>query len=338
LIAGRGPIIVDSVAFQTLRLSEVRLMVMLFSDPRMLEHVPSPTHPEKPERLRAVLRHLDRTGISKHSPIRPARPATDLELLRVHSAGQIAAIEAVAARGGGQIEVDTWVSPGSPLAARLAAGAVVDAVGAVVAGPDRRAFCAVRPPGHHARPDEPMGFCLFGSVAVAAADAVHRLGLERVLIVDWDVHHGNGTQEMFYSDPNVAFLSIHRDPFYPGTGARNETGTGRGLGLTKNVPLAFGTSRADYLAAFRLALEAMAEKVRPELVILSAGFDAHAEDPVGSLGLEVEDFETMTKDVLQVAETHAGGRLVSVLEGGYNVSILAGCVAAHLLAMGAEAD
>jgi acetoin utilization deacetylase AcuC-like enzyme len=313
-------------------------MVMLFSDSRMLEHIPSPTHPERPERLRAVLRHLERTGISSRCPGMPVRPATDEELLRVHSAGHIAAVDAFAARGGGQIEVDTWVSPGSPLAARLAAGAVVDAVSAVVEGPERRAFCVVRPPGHHARPDGPMGFCLFGSVAVAARDAVHRLGLERVLIVDWDVHHGNGTQEIFYDDPRVAFLSIHRYPFYPGSGAKSETGTGPGLGMTRNVPLPFGISRNEYRAAFRVSLEAMADQVRPELIILSAGFDAHAEDPVGSLGLEVEDFETMTRDVLEVAEVHAQGRLVSVLEGGYNVSILAGCVAAHLQAMGAEAS
>jgi acetoin utilization deacetylase AcuC-like enzyme len=143
---------------------------------------------------------------------------------------------------------------------------------------------------------------------------------------------------MFYDDPNVAFLSIHRYPFYPGTGAKNETGSGRGLGLTRNVPLPFGTPRSEYLAAFRSSLEAMADQVRPELILLSAGFDAHAEDPVGSLGLEVEDFEAMTKDILDVAETHAGGRIVSVMEGGYNVSILAGCVAAHLQAMGAEVD
>ena len=314
------------------------VMVMLFSDLRMLEHVPSSSHPERPDRLGAVLRHLERTGISRHSPIRPIRPATDEELLRVHSAGHVGAVDSFAAQGGGRIEVDTWVSPGSPLAARLAAGAVVDAVSAVVEGPDRRAFCAVRPPGHHARPDEPMGFCLFGSVAVAASDAVHRLDLNRILIVDWDVHHGNGTQEMFYDDPKIAFLSIHRHPFYPGSGASDETGTGHGLGLTKNVPLAFGTPREEYLAAFRINLEDMADRFRPELVILSAGFDAHAEDPVGSLGLEVEDFEAMTRNVLDVAETHAQGRLVSVLEGGYNVSILAGCVAAHLRAMGAEAD
>jgi acetoin utilization deacetylase AcuC-like enzyme len=183
-----------------------------------------------------------------------------------------------------------------------------------------------------------MGFCLFGSVAAAAADAVDRLGLSRVLIVDWDVHHGNGTQEMFYDDPRIAFFSIHRYPFYPGSGAADETGTGQGLGFTRNVPLAFGTSPKDYLAAFRSSLEAMADRIKPELILLSAGFDAHAEDPVGNLGLEVEHFEVMTAEVLQIAETHAQGRIVSVLEGGYNVPILAGCVAAHLVALGAKVD
>ncbi len=313
-------------------------MVTIYTDRRMIEHRPSPTHPERPERLATVLRHLDRTGISRRNIMQPVRPATDEELLRVHSARHLVAIDAFAARGGGQIEADTWLSPESPLAGRLAAGAVVDAVNSVITGSDPRAFCAVRPPGHHARPDEPMGFCLFGSVAVGAADAVARHGLNRVLIVDWDVHHGNGTQEMFYDDPRVAFLSIHRYPFYPGSGAADETGTGRGLGLTRNVPLPFGISRADYLAAFRGALSDLADRFRPELVILSAGFDAHADDPVGNLGLEVEDFETLTADVLQVAGTHAAGRIVSVMEGGYNVPILAGCVEAHLRSMGALAD
>jgi acetoin utilization deacetylase AcuC-like enzyme len=180
-----------------------------------------------------------------------------------------------------------------------------------------------------------MGFCIYANVAVAAADALARFDLNRVLIVDFDVHHGNGTQEIFYDSPRVGFLSIHRYPFYPGTGAKDETGTGRGLGSTSNVPVRYGTHRADYHAAFRAALERLADRIRPELVIISAGFDAHAEDPVGDLGLEVEDFEVLTREIASVAETHASGRIVSVLEGGYNIPILAGCVVAHLDALGA---
>jgi acetoin utilization deacetylase AcuC-like enzyme len=311
-------------------------MVHLFTDPRMLDHAPPPRHPERPERLRAVLRQLERTGMDQACPRGIVRPATDEELLRVHTEDYLALVSAFEAQGGGAIEADTWISTGSNLAARLAAGAAIEAVRFVADQPGRRAMCLVRPPGHHARPDEPMGFCLFGNIAAAAAEARDRLGLERILIVDFDVHHGNGTQEAFYSDQNVAFLSIHRYPFYPGTGAASETGTGAGLGTTKNVPLPLGTPRAEYRAAFRAALERLADRVRPELVLISAGFDAHAEDPVGSLGLEVEDFDLLTKDLVAVADTHAAGRIVSVLEGGYNVPILAGCVVAHLEALGAH--
>lgn len=313
-------------------------MVHLFTEPRMLEHVPAPRHPERPERLAAILRHLNRTGLSASCVPGAVRPASEDELRRVHTRAHLAEIAAFVAEGGGLIEADTWMSSGSDLAARLAAGAAIDAVTRVVEADrpeDRRALCLVRPPGHHARPEGPMGFCLYNNIAVAAASAVERLGLERVLIVDWDVHHGNGTQEIFYDDPRVTFLSIHRWPFYPGTGAADETGTGRGLGATRNVPLPFGVSRGDYRSAFRAALHDVADGSRPELILISAGFDAHAEDPVGSLGLEVEDFVEMTRDVVAVAETHTQGRIVSVLEGGYNVAILADCVAQHLQALGA---
>lgn len=228
------------------------------------------------------------------------------------------------------IEADTWVYPGSNTAALLAAGSVIEAVEGVVRGDERQALCLVRPPGHHARPHEPMGFCLYDNVAVGAADAVERLGLSRVLIVDFDVHHGNGTQEIFYESERVAFLSIHRYPFYPGTGAANETGAGAGLGYTKNLPIKYGTPPHEYHAAFRAGVEALADRVKPEIIILSSGFDAHAEDPVGSLGLDVEDFVSITRTLIDVANTHCQGRIVSVLEGGYNVSILAGCVSAHL--------
>lgn len=313
-------------------------MVVLFSDRRMLEHVPPPRHPERPQRLEAILRHLDRTGLSLVCPPGIVREATREELARVHSEAYIDQIDQYESEGGGPIEPDTWISPGSTRAARLAAGASIEAIEAVLKEPGRgqRAFCAVRPPGHHARPAEPMGFCLFGNVSVAAAHALERFELERVLIIDFDVHHGNGTQEIFYEDPRVSFLSIHRYPFYPGSGAADETGTGAGLGATRNIPLPFGISRHEYLSAFRNGLETVADRVRPELVIISAGFDAHAEDPVGSLGLETEDFEPITHAIVDVAETHAEGRIVSILEGGYNVPRLAGCVEVHLRALGAE--
>jgi acetoin utilization deacetylase AcuC-like enzyme len=311
-------------------------MVTLFTDERMLDHSPPPRHPERPERLRAILRHLDRTGLSATCPRGTVREATPAELARVHSPRYLDEVAAYEAAGGGLIEADTWVFAGSNRAALLGAGAAIEAVAHVFNGPDRRALALARPPGHHARPAAPMGFCLYDNVAVAAADARDRLGLERILIVDFDVHHGNGTQEIFYEDPRVAFLSIHRFPFYPGTGAADETGRGPGLGFTHNIPVRYGTPRPDFLAAFRNGLEAMADKVRPELVMISAGFDAHAEDPVGDLGLETEDFQDLTRAIVAVAETHAGGRIVSLLEGGYNVPILAGCVEVHLRALGAE--
>ena len=205
---------------------------------------------------------------------------------------------------------------GSNLAARLAAGACIEAVSYVLGGTDRRALCLVRPPGHHARPAEGMGFCIYANVALAAAEALARFDLNRILIADFDVHHGNGTQEIFYDSERVGFLSIHRYPFYPGTGARDETGTGAGLGFTMNIPLPYGTSRTAYHAAFRAGLEQLADRVRPELVLISAGFDAHAEDPVGDLGLEVEDFEILTKELVSVAQDSCPGRVSSACSRG----------------------
>ena len=254
----------------------------------------------------------------------------EADLALVHSLQYARELERFAQAGGGHIEADTLVSPRSYDVARLAAGAVVDAVTNVVRGEDRQALCLVRPPGHHALNDAPMGFCLFNNIAIGAAVATRRLGLDRVLVVDWDVHHGNGTQATFWADPQVGFLSIHRWPFYPGTGWKDETGTGDALGTTFNLPVEFGTPRTEYVRAFRDELERFAARVRPQLVLLSAGFDSHAADPVGSLGLEIEDFEPLSDVVLDVADTYAGGRLVSVLEGGYNPSILASCVEVHL--------
>jgi acetoin utilization deacetylase AcuC-like enzyme len=200
----------------------------------------------------------------------------------------------------------------------------------VLAGEDRTALCLVRPPGHHALADRAMGFCLFNNIAVAARTAIDEHGLDRVLVVDWDVHHGNGTQDIFYTDDRVGFLSIHRWPFYPGTGAVDETGAGAGLGATRNLPIEFGTPRDAYREKFRHELEDFANRVKPQLVLISAGFDSHRDDPIGSLGLEVEDFADLTQCVLDVANVHAGGRVVSLLEGGYHPKRLAECVAEHL--------
>lgn len=311
-------------------------MVRLYYDERMLDHLPPARHPERPERLQAVIRHLARVGMSQACRVGVVRPATLEELARVHGPEYLEQLAGYERTGGGLIESDTWLVPGSLLAAQLAAGAAIEAVDQVLTRDEPLAFCAIRPPGHHARPFAPMGFCLYGNIAVAAAHALERHGLDRILIVDWDVHHGNGTQEMFYADPRVGFLSIHRYPFYPGTGGADETGLGAGLGTTVNLPIRYGTPRGDFVAAFRSGVEQLSDKIRPQLILLSAGFDAHEADPVGDLGLETEDFATLTEIVLGVARTHCEGRIVSLLEGGYNPSILAGCVAAHLEALGVE--
>jgi acetoin utilization deacetylase AcuC-like enzyme len=236
----------------------------------------------------------------------------------------------MAARGGGRLDPDTAVSPASFDVARLAAGAACDAVDRVLAGEDKTALCLVRPPGHHALPERAMGFCLFSNVAIAASVARDEHGLDRVMIVDWDVHHGNGTQDVFYTDEQVGFFSAHRWPFYPGTGDTDETGTGAGLGATVNLPIAFGTPRQAYRKSFANDLEKFAARFRSQLILVSAGFDSHRADPIGSLGLEVEDFAELTKIVRDVASVHADGRVVSVLEGGYNPPVLAECVDAHL--------
>ena len=311
-------------------------MVTLFTDPGMIDHLTPRTHPEKPERLGAILRHLIRTGMKQANPAGLVREATDLEILLVHTPGYLKLLNQVSAEGGGQVEADTWMSPGSLRAARLGVGASIEAVNEVISGTAKRAACLIRPPGHHALADGPMGFCLFSNVSIAAKHALDGLGLNRVLIVDFDVHHGNGTQAIFDDEPRAGFLSIHRAPFYPGTGAVGETGTGDALGTKCNIPLAYGISRRDYHAAFHAGLTRLADRIRPELILVSAGFDAHTEDPVGDLGLEVEDFEILIKLIAQVADTHAGGRVVSVLEGGYNIPILAGCVETHLRALGAS--
>ncbi|MEX2317750.1 MAG: histone deacetylase [Pirellulales bacterium] len=304
-------------------------MTLFYYDPRFLDHATG-RHPERPERLKKVMTRLDQIGLANQC-LRPTwSPASRVRLERVHAPQHIDLVSEVARRGGGMLDPDTVVSPASAEVASLAAGAACDAVDRVLAGEDQTALCIVRPPGHHALSNHAMGFCLFNSIAVAARVATDEHSLDRLVIVDWDVHHGNATQDTFYSDGRVGFFSAHRWPFYPGTGSADETGSGDGLGATRNLPLAFGTPRGEYKARFIADLEAFAERIRPQLVLVSAGFDAHRADPVGSLGLEVEDFADLTRAVLDVAAVQAGGRVVSVLEGGYNPPVLAECVETHL--------
>ena len=304
-------------------------MTLFYYDPLMVEHETG-QHPERPVRVSMVARHVAKTGLDA-SLTRPVwQPVSLARLARVHTASYIDQVERFADAGGGRIEEDTQCSRRSYEVARLAAGAVCDAIERVVKGEDRRAFCLVRPPGHHALETSAMGFCLFNNIAVGARLALTELDLNRVLIVDWDVHHGNGTQDSFWDEERVGFLSIHRWPFYPGTGRSDETGTGPALGTKLNLPIEFGTARQDYLAVFRRGLESLAAKIRPELVLLSAGFDAHRDDPIGSLELETEDFLPLTQMILDVADTYAGGKLVSVLEGGYNLAALVDSVEVHL--------
>ncbi|MCI0684334.1 MAG: histone deacetylase [Gemmataceae bacterium] len=305
--------------------------MLLYSDPGFLEH-DTGQHPECAARLRSILARLHQSRLLTQCTQRAFQPLPVEKVNLVHDPTIAAQARHVADSGGGYLDADTVVSPKSYEVALLAAGACVAAVDEVVRGNAMRAFCLVRPPGHHATPHRSMGFCLFNNVALAARHAIDAHRLTRILVVDWDVHHGNGTQDIFYDNPNVLFLSIHRygHGFYPGTGAADEIGTGRGLGLTRNVPVRFGTRRPDYLALFKNAVTDAAERMKPELVLLSAGFDAHTRDPIGSLGLETEDFTAMTEFMLDVAKTHAQGRLVSCLEGGYNLDALAESVETHL--------
>jgi acetoin utilization deacetylase AcuC-like enzyme len=306
-------------------------MTLLYSDPIFLEH-DTGSHPETAERLRAIAAMLDTTGLRGRCTPGRFAPLAASELRNVHTTQLVERVRQVAGMGGGHLDADTVVSPPSYSVALSAAGACVAAVDAVVSGADSTALCLVRPPGHHATPTHSMGFCLFNSVAVAARHAQAKLGLNRILIVDWDVHHGNGTQDIFYEDSTVYFLSIHRfgQGFYPGTGAADETGAGPGRGTTRNVPIAYGTPRAEYHDSFVRALEAAADAIKPELVLVSAGFDAHQLDPIGNLGLEADDFATLTDRVLEIARAHAAGRVVCCLEGGYHWQATADSFRAHL--------
>jgi acetoin utilization deacetylase AcuC-like enzyme len=307
-------------------------MTLLYEDRRFLAHETG-THPERAARIRGLEERLAQAGLEEKCRRVQWAELSRQRLSRVHSLAYADEVWAMAKSGGGDLDADTVVSPDSYGVALLAAGSVCDATERIVRGEDSQALCLVRPPGHHALMNRAMGFCLFNNVAVAAVTAIDELDVDRVLIVDWDVHHGNGTQHTFWEEPRVGFLSIHRYPFYPGTGHEDETGGGRGAGTVVNLPVEFGITREDYLALFGDALDRFASRIKPDLIFISAGFDTHRDDPVGSLGLETEDFATLTSTVLDVAGVHASGRVISVLEGGYNPPILADCLEVHLAEM-----
>jgi acetoin utilization deacetylase AcuC-like enzyme len=297
-------------------------------------HITPAGHPERAERYEAVHSALERTGFLQESIRLGQREATLDELALVHTRAYVELVRREAAEGREDLSTgDAALCPASYEVAAKAVGGILNAVDALVEGQATRAFCAVRPPGHHATANRGMGFCLFNNVAVAARYAQRRHGMERVLIVDWDVHHGNGTQDIFNTDGSVLFFSTHQHPWYPGTGLAAERGEGKGEGLMVNCPFAAGAGRDEIFGAFREVLRPKAEAFRPDLVVISAGFDSREGDPLGRFRLRDEDFEDLTNLLREVAEKSAGGRVLSCLEGGYSLAGLASGVAAHVQAL-----
>lgn len=302
------------------------MAVALFTHPDMLLHAPGAGHPERPDRLAAVVDALADEALDR----RAASEASVEDLQRIHPAAYVTRLlNASPMSGVVQLDPDTALSPGSVRAARLAAGAVVDAVRAVAAGETDRAFAAVRPPGHHAEPNRTMGFCLFSNVAVAARVA-QSLGMARVAVVDFDVHHGNGTQAAFEADDSLFLASIHQMPLYPGTGTEHETGVGNIVNAAVEPHAAREAWRGAFADRLMPALDAFA----PDLILISAGFDAHRRDPLAHQSLEAEDFAWATRAVLEVARNRCGGKVVSSLEGGYDLEGLGRSALAHVQALG----
>ncbi len=298
--------------------------------PDFLLHDAGAGHPERPDRLRAIVAHLESTGLNARLTPIEAR-AAELEWInRVHTPEYVTRLAAAQAHAPVQLDPDTRMAPDSLRIAILATGGVLAAVDAVMAGKVRNAFVAARPPGHHALPDRAMGFCFINHVLVAARYIQAHYRLARVLIVDWDVHHGNGTAAVAATDPSILYFSTHQYPYYPGTGAADEQGEGAARGTVINVPLAAGAGDRELIAAFENQLVPAADAFAPDFVLISAGFDAHRDDPLASLQVSETGYRRLTEIVLDIADRHAAGRVVSVLEGGYDLTALARSVASHI--------
>ena len=305
-------------------------MTGLLADSVTKEHNTGRGHPERPERFDAAFNAVKDLDLAPME----CRVANEDEIALCHSREYIRLVEREVMTGFHELSTgDTIICPRSLDAALRATGGVLNAVDAVMAKRVRNAFCIVRPPGHHATPTRGMGFCLFDNIAIGARYAQRKCGVGRVLIADWDVHHGNGTQDIFYTDGSVFFFSTHQHPWYPGTGLPDETGEGKGAGMIMNCPFPAGAGRKEILGAFQEKLMPAAEKIKPELVLISAGFDSREGDPLGNFLLNDADFADLTRVMLEIADNHAGGRVVSVLEGGYNLTGLASAARAHVQAL-----
>jgi acetoin utilization deacetylase AcuC-like enzyme len=307
---------------------------IVYSD-HYLDHHTGP-HPETEGRLVAIIEHLDAQGLLVNRPLLTPTNAPREAILRVHDAAYVDALERFCAAGGGWLEPSTVVSAASFDVALLAAGGAIRAVDAVLTGEAARAFALVRPPGHHATVETGMGFCLFNNVAVAAQYARDRYGLERVAIIDWDVHHGNGTNDIFYNDPHVLFISTHQHPLYPGSGLARERGVGVGEGYSLNIPLPPRSGDADYLRVFDNLIGPLVLSYQPELLFISAGFDAAQDDPLAEMLVSDEGFRQMAERAVAWADTCCEGRIVALLEGGYDLAALARGVAVTLRVLDGE--
>ena len=306
-------------------------VVRVYTHPACLAHDTGPAHAERPERLSAVTQAL-RDALNGSLDWREAPRATREQLLRAHDPELLQVVLETAPAQMLMLDPDTALSPGSAEAALRAAGAAIAAVDAVLGGDAQRAFCAVRPPGHHATRNTPMGFCLFNSIAAAALHALEASGLERVAIADFDVHHGNGTQAIFETDPRVLFVSSHQVPLYPDSGYADETGVGNII----NAPLPPGAGGDAFRAAWSNMLLPALDRFQPQLVLVSAGFDAHRRDPLAQLELGADDYAWLTRELVSIADRHANGRIVSLLEGGYDLQALRECSVAHVAALAAS--